>query len=95
MEWSATKVTISRVRRNLLGQTLLIYIVITNNSGGRQQPKASLAESETINHLHKRDKQGPAKEHHGEMSKYNSTFFITSSKRIANKSGCGHALGHI
>lgn len=69
MLWSATEVVVFHAYATILStEALLIRTAAQVNGTSRQQPKASLAVSDKISGQRKRDKQGPAKKHHRELS---------------------------
>lgn len=70
MQWSATEVIVYHAYATILStEALLICTAVDVHGTSGQQPKASLAVSDKISGQRKRDKQGPAKKHIGDLSK--------------------------
>lgn len=70
MQWSAMEVNVFLAYATIFStEALLICTAVDVNGTSREQPKASLAVSDKISGQRMRDKQGPTKKHHGELSK--------------------------
>ena len=76
----------------LPNKAMLMCIAVNVNNRSGQQPKTYLAECGNTKDQGRRDKQGSAIEHHGALSKGNSTFFTISSTPFTTSPSCGHSL---